>query len=332
MADDRINIKTLSRLVGVSTSTVSRVLSGKAREYRIAPKTESKVMEKVRELGFRPNYFAHSLNTGKTYNIGLIMANSIDTFLGSIIEGAESYLRNSEYKMVLGTCENNLEIERAEIERMFYRQVDGIIIYPSALSEGIEMQRDCLREIVEKRIPLVVIGRDADVNADKVLFSDYEAGVAAALDFIAAGCRCFGSVTLPSFCSRDRERIRGYVDTLLQQGIKREAIIETTLLGDGNRTSSVTPLLPVDCIWGINTGTILATAGILQQYRPISNLRLRGLGIEPFVELMQLKITMVAMPSREMGKAAASLLLEQIGTDDKLPPRTVILPWPDLPA
>ncbi len=331
MADDRINIKTLSRLIGVAPSTVSRVLSGKARQCRIAAETEARVMEKARELGFRPNYFAHSLNTGKTFNIGLVMANKIDAFLGTIIEGVESRLRNTEYQMVLATCENNLELEQAELSRMLYRQVDGIIIYPSAPAEDNTVQQYYLKNIVEQNIPMVIIGRDEHINVDKVLFADYEAGKNAALAFLAKGCRCFGAVTMPECSSLDKQRIRGYVETLFQHGVKPESIIETTTNGTANEAAA-RRLMPVDCLWGINTGLILNIVNTMSRFQDVTMLQLRGLGTEPFLDLLPFHITMQPMPSRQMGETAAALLLEQIGSGDKLPPRTVILPWPDLPV
>jgi len=328
MAAERINIKTLSQLLGVAPSTVSRILSGKARQYRIAAGTEEKVLAKARELGFRPNYFAHSLNTQKTFNIGLVMANRVDTFLGSIIEGVESRLRHTEYQMVLATCENNPELEQAELQRMCYRQVDGIVIYPSALAEENPAQQAYLGEIAASGMPLVVIGRDIKIAADKVLFADYQGGVDAANAYLAAGCRRFGVVALPECCHSDRQRLQGFCDTLRQHGVAAEAVIEitsepATLAVEAGR------LREVDCLWGVHTGDTLLTVKALSRFRDIAALQLRGLGDEPGLDLLPFRFTAQPMPSRRMGETAADFQLERIDGAG-MPPRTAVLPWPPI--
>jgi len=329
MADERINIKSLSRLVGVAPSTVSRILSGKARQYRIAAETEAKVMEKARELGFRPNYFAHSLNTRKTFNIGLVMANRVDSFLGAIIEGVESRLRDSEYQMVLATCENNPDLEQAELHRMRYRQVDGIVIYPSAAAEENPAQQKYLGEIVAEGIPLVIIGRDIKIAVDKVLFDDYRSGVDTALAYLAAGCRRFGVIALPECCYSDRQRLQGFCDTLRQHGIAPEAIVE--IIADGETIEQeAAKLLNVDCLWAINTGLTLQSLRVLGKLRDISRLQLRGLGIEPFIDLLPFNFVTQPMPSRQMGEQAAAFLLDRINSTIPPAARTLVLPWPPL--
>ncbi len=329
MANDRINIKTLSKLVGVAPSTVSRVLSGKAKQHRIAAETEAKIIAKAQELGFRPNYFAHSLNTGKTFNIGLVMANKIDAFLGTIIEGVESRLRNTEYQMVLATCENNPELEQAELARMLYRQVDGIIIYPSATAEDNTVQQDYLKNIARQNIPMVIIGREVHIDVDKVLFADYDAGVDAARTFLAAGCRCFGAISMPDCSSRDRLRLSGYIETLLKHGVKAKSIIEVSADTAGYDVAAL-KLLTADCLWAINTGLTLNVVTAMSKHRDVAKLQLRGLGVEPFLDLLSFRITMQPMPSRQMGETAATLLLNQMAAPDRLPPHNIVLPWPEL--
>jgi len=329
MTETRINIKTLSKLVGVAPSTVSRILSGKARQYRIAVETEAKVLEQAEKFGFRPNYFAHSLNTGKTFNIGLIMANKIDSYLGSVIEGVESRLRETEYQMVLATCENNPELERRELERMLYRQVDGIIIYPSAPTENNPEQCEFLRNIVARDIPVVIIDRDVDVDTDKVFYSDYQAGVDAAKEFISAGCRCFGLVDMPGGSKHDRRRLEGFIDTLRGSGVSPAAIIQTMLFSD-NVDTAAADLMAVDCLWGVNTAQVMITAAAMSKMRDVSALRLRGLGVEPYIEQLPYKITLQPMPSYLMGETASSILLERITSEEKIPARTIVLPWPEV--
>ncbi len=324
-SDEKINIGTLSRLLDVSSSTVSRVLSGKAKKYRISKETEKRIVGKAGELGFRPNYLAHSLNAGKTHNIGLVFANSIDLFLGSIMEGVESFLRDTEYQMVVATCENDPELEKKEIERMSYRQVDGIIIYPSAVGLKAQYSTDHLKlSGKKKKIPIVVIGRKVDLDSDCILFSDYDAGRQAAERFLSSGMKNFGMVTQPIKCSAVTEREKGYIETLLKNGVN----IKNIHIAGKDETPfnvQIDKLRKIDCLFGVNTGLLIKYVSGLRI--DINSLMLQGVGREDVVRQLKINITDRDMPSREMGIRAAETLLWRM-KNTHADYKTTYLDWP----
>lgn len=55
----------IAKLAGVSKTTASYVINGKAQKYRISEKTQMKVMAVVEEYNFRPDHAASSLRAGK---------------------------------------------------------------------------------------------------------------------------------------------------------------------------------------------------------------------------------------------------------------------------
>ena len=62
-------IKDVARLAGVSTSTVSRTLSGR---IFVEEETRRRVLQAVEQLGYQPNILARGLKQGKTYTLSLI--------------------------------------------------------------------------------------------------------------------------------------------------------------------------------------------------------------------------------------------------------------------
>jgi len=58
MAKQKVNIKDIATKTGLTISTVSRVLNGKAEEYRIGKKSQQKIIETAKELNYIPNQFA----------------------------------------------------------------------------------------------------------------------------------------------------------------------------------------------------------------------------------------------------------------------------------
>jgi len=324
----KITIKTISEASGVSTSIVSRILSGKAQQYRIAEKTRRKVMDIAKELNYRPNYFAKSLNSAQTFNIGLIFANSVDAFLGTIMEGVESRLRGTDYQMVVATCDNSPELERVELDRMFYRQVDGIIIYPSALTFDKNYPTEHFQQ-QKQNTPLVVIGREIAVEADFVLFSDYEAGVEAAEIFLKSGCRRFASANLPIKCSSDRDRVKGFTETLEKAGVNKENIIISVADADNMPSESDLKRLDgIDALFAVNSSLLINYAELLSKKNITSDLKCYSLGIERFQHMLPLNGTFRPMPGREMGWQAADTLLRDIESDTH-EFSIKRLPWPE---
>ena len=319
------NIKSISELAGVSPSTVSRIMSGNARKYRIAEKTEKRVLDIAQKLGFKPNYFAHSLNTGKTYNIGLLFANIIDAYLGSIMEGVESFLRDTQYQMVVATCENDTEIEKKEIDRMYHRQVDGIIIYPSAMPGNQKYMTDHLQQSSNKKTPIVVIGREIDLDVDHVLFDDYNAGKKSAEIFLNEGKKNFSIITLPINCSANYAREQGFTDTLLSNGIDKSKILRIEKATE-NIETQIKSLMKCDAIWAVNTGVLLFYITLLKQRCDIRKISCRSLGYNETFLLPELNINVGSMPTRQMGLTAAERLFIQM-KQNKIEKKTLIIPF-----
>ena len=63
----------VAKLAGVSRTTVSYVINGKAKQYRVSDRTIEKVMAVVNEYNFKPNPVAAGLRAGHTNTIGLII-------------------------------------------------------------------------------------------------------------------------------------------------------------------------------------------------------------------------------------------------------------------
>ncbi len=68
-----VKLDEIARLAGVSRTTVSYVINGKAKQYRVSDKTVEKVMAVVREHNYHPNAVAAGLRAGRTRSIGLVI-------------------------------------------------------------------------------------------------------------------------------------------------------------------------------------------------------------------------------------------------------------------
>ena len=93
-----ITIKDVAKRAGVAISTVSRVLNGLDK---VSPRTEKKVREAVEELGYVQNVLAVSMVTGQTKTVLMAVPDFTNDFNGSVIQGAEEYLKEQGYTMLI---------------------------------------------------------------------------------------------------------------------------------------------------------------------------------------------------------------------------------------
>ena len=60
-----VKISEVARSAGVSISTVSRIVNGKAKPFRISPATQARVLTVARQLGYQPDPVARDIALGK---------------------------------------------------------------------------------------------------------------------------------------------------------------------------------------------------------------------------------------------------------------------------
>ena len=77
-------LETIAEKTGYSTSTVSRVLTGKAEKFRISETAAEAIRETAAELGYTPNILAQNLRNGKTETIGLVVPDMSNPYFAEI--------------------------------------------------------------------------------------------------------------------------------------------------------------------------------------------------------------------------------------------------------
>ena len=299
-----LNLRQISALCGFSTCTVSRVLSGRAREFRITKATEQHVLKVARASGFRPNYLAHSLNTGRTHTIGLLFANRVDNYLGAILDGVEARLRGTPNLIVVATCENDPQILREEMDAFSYRQVEGIILYPLA---HFSSEPKAAAKVRPPALPTVIIGRKGAWDTDEVMLNDEQAGRTAARRALAAGARTFAIFTNPSDCSSDRARVQAFRGELLKSGTAAHHIaVHDDADAIGKQAKR---LASAQAFFGTNSGLLLSMIARLSGQPGFQPKYLGSVGEIGEPQLLKYPVDGLPIPGRELGFQAADLML-----------------------
>ena len=120
-----LTLDDVARVAGVSAATVTRALRGFSR---VAPVTRARVQEAARTLGYVPNLGARALATQSTQTIGLLIPSTADNFWGEVAAGLEERASAAGLALLLATSNGDAGRERAMIEMLVGKRVEGIVV------------------------------------------------------------------------------------------------------------------------------------------------------------------------------------------------------------
>ncbi|GAA5187888.1 hypothetical protein GCM10023322_37240 [Rugosimonospora acidiphila] len=141
-------IRDVAKASGVHASTVSRTFTA---PRMVNPETRSRVLAVAEAMGYRPNRAARALITGRTHNLGLIVADIANPFFPPLIKASETYARQRDYHLFVADTDEDPVVEE-ELVQAIARQVDGVLLCSPRMGNGLidQLGRD---------VPLVVINR-----------------------------------------------------------------------------------------------------------------------------------------------------------------------------
>ncbi len=193
-------MREVAAAAGVAMSSVSRVLSG---HPDVSPAMRQRVLDAVDELGYQPNLLAQSLRWRETLTVGFVVGDISNPLLATIVEGAETTLRDAGYSMLLTNSEGNPGLDAEGIKLFQRRQVDGLI-----LSLARDDHAPTLELLERVSVPVVIVDRELppEVPASRVL-ADHRTGMRAAVEHLVdLGHRRIGLDRRPDHPPDDRAR------------------------------------------------------------------------------------------------------------------------------
>jgi DNA-binding LacI/PurR family transcriptional regulator len=104
-----VTMRDIARSVGVSQTTVSRILSGTDGQISIAAETRERVLTEAERLGYRPNPLAAALRGARTMLLGLIVREITDPFFAVAVEAISAEAKKHGYNVVLGIAHSQAD-------------------------------------------------------------------------------------------------------------------------------------------------------------------------------------------------------------------------------
>ena len=161
----------IAKLAGVSKTTASYVINGKAQKYRISEKTQQKVMAVVEEYNYRPDHAASSLRAGNSRSFGLIIPDLENSSYARLAKLIEQNSRKVGYQILIGCSDDDAETERKVADALVSRRIDALLV-ASSMSDANEFYL----KLQNSGTPVIAIDRPLDdEHFACVISEDFEA-------------------------------------------------------------------------------------------------------------------------------------------------------------
>ncbi|NIY81868.1 catabolite repressor/activator [Vibrio hepatarius] len=147
----------VAKLAGVSKTTASYVINGKAQKYRISEQTQRKVMAVVDEYNYRPDLAASTLRAGQSRSFGLIIPDLENTSYARLAKLLEQNSRSAGYQILIGCSDDNPDTERSVVQALVSRKVDALFV-ASVIPEA----SDFYLELQKSGTPVIALDRPLD--------------------------------------------------------------------------------------------------------------------------------------------------------------------------
>jgi LacI family transcriptional regulator len=320
----RVTIAEVARRARVSKATVSRVLNNKGD---VDASTAIRVREVIAATGYTPSARAVGLAKGRTQTVGLLVPGLTWPWMGDVLQGVADVLEAMGYGLLLNTMNRGADSLTQFARHVSSNAFDGLLLVepPDSLNY--------INTLHESGLPVVMIDdRGRHRGFASVATSNREGAAEAARHLLASGRTHFAVVTGPGEFGCTRDRTDGFCEVLAEAGIRPgpDMVVEGDFTRDGGR-AVIEPIVssgaPLDAVFAQND---LMAVGVLDALREAGrrvpdDVAVIGFDDIPIAAHTQPSLTTVRQPSREMGEAAARMLLARLAGEE-LPAAPLIVP------
>jgi LacI family transcriptional regulator len=317
-------VSDVAKAAGVSKAQAARALG----DYgAVSGAVRERVREAAVQLGYRPNAFAKSMNTGRSKTIGVLVGDIENPYFGLATRGISDTARSYGYDVVLANTGERVEAEVDAVRVLLDKRVDGLIISPASSDETGHLQ-----EAVDTGRPVVLLDRRIPgLGLDTVEANMRDLAREATEDLLRAGHRRVGFIStvrtgggsyelgMPLVTSSVADRLSGILDAFdaagldfnpewvqLNAGGPEDVAAKTRALlslPDGPRA-----LIASDSVIGLSVLLAIRDLG-LSIPEHLSFLMFDDL---PWAGLISPPVSVISQPAQEIGVRAAQTLIARI--------------------
>jgi len=315
-----VRIKDIAKDLGLSPMAVSKAL----RDHSdIGKDTKARVLKRAAELNYRMDWVARSMKTGRTYLVGLVIPDLMQSFFAEIATALAARLAPVGYHLVISHSGESAQEEVTNIDLLCSRKVDGLIIASAQRTAKAFTGLKTPYVLIDRRIP--------GLNANYVGTKNEDIGYLATNHLIEQGCRRVAHLKGPAL-STAVGRLRGYRRALASHKFASQ---ENLILRAGHEDASgylaMQQLLKrrprPDGVFCFNDPVAVgAVRAILEAGLSIpKDIAVVGAANMHYSDLLRIPLSTVDQGTTEMGKRAAALLLACMTAKKPFPPRQLTI-------
>ncbi|MDO5092268.1 MAG: LacI family DNA-binding transcriptional regulator [Propionibacteriaceae bacterium] len=307
MRRDKLSMREVAELARVSLGTVSNVVNN---PDRVLPETRRRVEEAIKELGWVPNLHAKELRAGRSTTVGLAVMDVVNPFFADLLRGAQHHLEVEGLNAIIGDADNRPEREAAVLRSFRDQRVAGVILGPiRALPPEAAL-------LGAAGIPVVLVDRADSETYSTVGVDDVAGGDLAGRHLIERGHRSLAFIGGSMGLAQVRDRLAGFRRAVADGGgTLRTLTVDALDFASGRQAADQFER------WDRPTAAFCANdmlaIGLLQGLlarglRVPEDVAIVGYDDIDFAAAAAVPLSSVAQPRRELGRAAAQLLLAEI--------------------
>jgi len=309
-------MRDVSRLAGVSSSTVSRYVNGE----QLKPSTEKRVREAIETLDYRQNINARSLKTGHSKIISVLAGELSDAFAVPIIREFEEIVSNEGYSVLISNFKEDTDLCAKRLLSLLQRDIEGLLFIPLMFTDEI---KDIIEAYPKTGRSLIIIDQFLkDCHADFLMVDNANSSMRAVEYLIHQGHDDIGIINGYEGDYNSTERYGGYCEALTLYGKK---ISEARYYGhytiDGGYDAGIDLLKSDKLPTAVYITNCQMTVGFLKAavelgFSVPKNISVISYDKNEVYELFSPRIPYVEQPLQEIGRQAAELMLRRIAGDN----------------
>lgn len=309
----------------MSLSTVSNALANKDC---VKESTRLKVQEAALRLGYRVSAIARALRTQRTFTIGVLMADVSNPSSPDFLRGIEDVADIEKCSLLLCNTDEIVDKQISHMRVLLERQVDGLIL----VSQHCEAPE--IRQLLNSGTPYVLLQRRSATFKDDYVGNNNQAGIQAAVEHLVnLGHRRIGFIRGPVTSSTAIEKLAAFHSAikLFCLDSNPALIVQGNYQIEGGYKSAgklldlplrPTAIIAANDLSSMGVFNAAADRGLIIPH----DLSVIGWDDIQIASLPFVNLTTLHLPKREMGAAAATLLMNRIKKKRIVAAKEVILP------
>jgi LacI family transcriptional regulator len=312
----------IAAAVGVSASTVSRILSGRGGPN---PELAERILQAAEEFGYPLERYSTAMRRSRL--IGVVVPNIASPFYSTLIERIEQAAFHHGYSLLLTNSNYDARREQECLQILVDKDVAGILISPVTVTSTLPST------VAHRRVPVVQVDRHSDeIHGDLVQTDGHHGAREAVRMLVQRGYRRIAIVSGPASHSTGRERLDGYFAALGEAGLAMNPeYVRIVGFREEDGFAAVQALLrltPIpDALFVTNVDMTIGALRALYEAGVQIPAQMAVIGFDdfPFARIVAPPLTTVEQPIEMLALTAVDLLMRRIVQHTTAGPTTIRL-------